>query len=501
MKKSGPTDKNARPNVSLGMKASQTTSVSHTQIFALQILKLPQEEMEQQIQVMKEKNPAILADDIDMCPVCNYPLKSVDGSGCQCVHSAKVNALADDTHLDGGEPWEVSSHSTRTNQQMEDDDPVARIASHEIQGSGIITALHALIERSDYMIADYLVGSMDHHGLLPEDIISETTNIVCVEKSHVEEVLRKLQSLDPPGIGARTPKESIMLQLTRLNPRNELAETIVSDYFIDLAQHHFRVISSALGITPRQVELTLTFLAQHISPYPAHGYDPDLAGITEGAPTIRPDVVIRQGYTGFEVDVVEQRRWEIGVSPFYLEARKKMRRDTNIATVSDREHVRSFVDQANNFVSALHQRWTTIRRVAEALVQLQSDFVEHGTSGLKPLTRKDVGAYLELHESTVSRATDGKFILMPNGRTIPFDDFFDNSLLIKDAIKDIIESENPRHPYSDQDLRKILLKQGHDVARRTIAKYRDELEIFPSRLRRNRVSPVSASVKTQKNSL
>lgn len=501
MKKSGPIDKNVHTSNSYGVQQNATIGMSHSQIYALQILKLHQEEMEQQIQVMKYKNPAIVADDVDLCPVCHYPVRSEDGSGCQCIRLSAVNALADDTHFDGGEPWEVSAQSTRDIVQTEDDDPMSRIVSHEMQGSGILTALHAQIAESEYVIADYLVGSLDHHGLLPKNIVEETASMMNVADLRVEDVLLKLQQLDPPGIGARTPEESIMLQLVRLNPRNELVETIVRDYFNDLAQHHFRIIANALGITPRQVEMTLPFLAMHISPYPAHGYDPDLAGISEGAPTIRPDVVIRQNQHGFEVDVVEQRRWNVHVSRLYLEVRKKMRRETDLSTISDREHVRSYVDQAANFISALNQRWNTIHRVAEALLILQNDFVERGTSGLRPLTRKDVGAYLDLHESTVSRATDGKFILMPNGRTVPFDDFFDNSLLIKDAIKDIIECEDPRHPFSDQQLRQILLKQGHDVARRTIAKYRDELEIFPSRLRRNRIVPVATAAQSRKDKL
>ncbi|HEY7849720.1 MAG TPA: hypothetical protein VIC27_06620, partial [Ktedonobacterales bacterium] len=120
------------------------------------------------------------------------------------------------------------------------------------------------------------------------------------------------------------------------------------------------------------------------------------------------------------------------------------------------------------------------------LIEMQCEFLEVGQSALKPLTRADVARKIGLHESTVSRATDGKFVLLPNGRTASFDDFFDASLPAKKALCDIITEENAQRPYSDEQLMRILQRQGIMIARRTIAKYREELQILPSRLRRSR---------------
>jgi RNA polymerase sigma-54 factor len=117
---------------------------------------------------------------------------------------------------------------------------------------------------------------------------------------------------------------------------------------------------------------------------------------------------------------------------------------------------------------------------------MQREFLEVGQSALKPLTRADVARKIGLHESTVSRATDGKYVLLPNGHTASFDDFFDASLPAKKALCDILTEENTQRPYSDEQLMRILQRQGIVIARRTIAKYREELQILPSRLRRSR---------------
>jgi RNA polymerase sigma-54 factor len=148
--------------------------------------------------------------------------------------------------------------------------------------------------------------------------------------------------------------------------------------------------------------------------------------------------------------------------------------------------VRHYLDQAQTFISALRQRWDTMQRVSDALIDVQREFLERGPSGLKPLTRADVAKLVDLHESTVSRATDGKFVLLPDGRTVSFDDFFDSSLPIKKALRELIAMENARHPLSDEQLARLLQRRGMTVARRTIAKYREEIGILPSRLRRQR---------------
>src|SRR5258705_9714665 len=138
-----------------------------------------------------------------------------------------------------------------------------------------------------------------------------------------------------------------------------------------------------------------------------------------------------------------------------------------------------------------------MQRVSDVLIELQRDFLLYGQSALKPLTRADVAKRVQLHESTVSRATDGKFVLLPTGRAIPFDEFFDSSLPVKKELRELIAAENPRHPFSDEQLARLLVKRGFPIARRTIAKYREEEGILPSRLRRSRAIPERVGAATQ----
>jgi RNA polymerase sigma-54 factor len=149
----------------------------------------------------------------------------------------------------------------------------------------------------------------------------------------------------------------------------------------------------------------------------------------------------------------------------------------------ERQHVRHYSARARFFIECVRQRWETLRRISEALIELQFDFLDKGVRYLRPLTRVELAEMVDLHESTVSRATANKYVLLPEGRTISFDDFFDSSLATKDTLRELIETEDPKRPLSDEDLSSLLGERGLPVARRTVAKYREAMRILPSRFR------------------
>jgi len=481
-------------NLTNDLVVKQGTTLSHNQIQAVRVLQYPGPELHNFITKALLENPALEGEECDICPVCHH---GGEGQSCDCVTIRQSQQHSSQEEIrDGREDWDMSLQSVRGAGSFDEDDedPLNRVSGRAEYGAGLLTALHALIPSRDYMIAEYLVGSLDSHGLLPPAIVGETAAILAIAEDRVESVLAALQQLDPPGVGARSPREALLIQLRRLREGGEahdLAELLLRDHFEDLAAKHFREIARMIGKTPRQIEQELNFIAQKLHPHPAHGFDPDLSGMAVGAPPVRPDVVIRQTLNGFEADIVEQRRWNLRLAESFSTARQLYRRDTSTGTSTDRELVRKSLDEASNLLQALKQRWQTMQRVADALIDLQRDYLERGNAGLRPLTRKDVGDRIMLHESTVSRATDGKFVLLPSGRTVPFDDFFNDSLLVKNAISNLIAQEDPRHPYSDEQLTSILNDQGMEVARRTVAKYREELSILPSRLRRNRLAQLT----------
>ncbi len=474
-----------RTSTSQENKTKQTKAYNQLQIFNITMLQKDQQSIEQDIKTTSRNNPAIEVEEKELCPICNRPYQGSLGDRCECAVSASNSS---DSVSDSYESAFEASYSGNSGNVADDTDPFARVSGVDSFCAGLKTALRAEYHKDMYPVIDYLIDNLNSQGYLPEDIVEETCDICSASEEDVTKILTSLQMLDPAGIGARSFRESLLLQLLRITPRHVVAEALIQDHFEDFAERRYREIAKALNVPQKIVENESQFIRDHLSPKPAHGFDPDLNNISEPAPTIRPDVVIRKTSQGMEVDVVESRRFKISVAESYTVIRKQMRKNSLNASEQERTLIRDSVDEANNFINAIHHRWQTIKHVCEALVTLQNEYLEHGTVGLRKLTRKDVGHQVGLHESTVSRATAGKFVLLPNGKTVPFDDFFDDSQYVKDKMREFIENEDPRHPLSDEQLMRLINRCGMDIARRTVAKYRDELKILPSRFRRSRAT-------------
>ncbi len=261
-----------------------------------------------------------------------------------------------------------------------------------------------------------------------------------------------------------------------------LAEQVVDRHLQAIAERRFVEIGRDLGTTSTHVRRAWDFIKANLNPYPAHAAIGGMVlagGNARGATAlVRPDVIIRRTEHGFEAEVVEGRRYQFHISQSYHSAV-----GTPKITDAERQHIRKYVSQAQFFIDCVQQRWVTLKKIADALIDVQYDFLDKGVRYLVPLTRSELALYVSLHEATISRATNDKYVLLPDGRTISFDDFFNASLRAKDTLRELIESEDSRHPLSDEDLAALLTQRGMPVARRTVAKYRESLKILPSRLR------------------
>ena len=480
----------------------QAPVISFRQIAAVRLLQLSSQDLEASISHEQLENPAFEAETRACCPQCNATLESpfapcpvcgARGAADPDSPERTRDALNESDGMDGLDGWDTPT-GTASMPDDDADDPMMRLSASTNSGAALLQSLCLSIADDDMEIAEYLVGSLDHHGFLPANIVEDAADALACDEDRVEDVLAALQRLDPPGVGARGAQECLLIQLQRLREvgkSHPLAELLVRDYLKELAFRHFREVAHAIGQTPRRIEEEWEYIREELHPYPAHGFDPDTSHLAQPATPVRPDVVIRRIGQSFVAEVVERNRFSLRVNAEYLWARKQFA--TLGADESTRTHIRTYVDQAQTFISALRQRWETMQRVSDALLELQHDFLEHGQSALKPLTRADVARHIELHESTVSRATDGKFALLPDGRVISFDDFFDASLPIKKALREVIATESARRPYSDEQLARLLDRQGITIARRTIAKYREELGILPSRLRRSRAETANSA--------
>ncbi len=181
-------------------------------------------------------------------------------------------------------------------------------------------------------------------------------------------------------------------------------------------------------------------------------------------------------------EVVESQRYFLRLNPLYQElARQAIRGNEASVTSEEKDHLTQFVGRAQLFLTNLRQRRETIRRIATYLIERQEPFLRHGVRYLEPLTRAEVASAIGVHESTVSRATANKHVQIPSHEVIPFSHFFTASLSIKDVLLELVTKE--ARPLTDQELVEMLRQRGFDVARRTVAKYRNQLKILPSTLR------------------
>ena len=470
----------------------QSLNISAKLIASIKILQCSAEELEQSIAREMSENPALEVEELNACLRCGTPLQAGICTACD----RQTDGAAQDTLVDTAS-WDEDLRSTGADLTAMDEldyDPLDFVGAEGSLADYLLRQLGAILPDRDMPIAEYLVGSINSHGYVTVSI-EEAAETLRVCPGDVEQVLSALQSLDPPGIGARDLRECLLIQLRVFEERGEchpIAGRVLDHYLHSLGEHHFLDIARELGVTSTQVKQAWRFIRANLNPYPAHAFEagdvPDVGISTRSdrSVTIRPDVVIRRTQQGFEAEVIESRRFQFSVNGLYSSLYHQSR-SHNMARGGlndhERQHIREYATRARFFMDCIRQRWETLSVISNALITFQYDFLERGVRYLRPLTRGELADHVELHESTVSRATANKYVLLPNGRTIPFDDFFDGSLAAKDLLRELIAGENPTKPYSDEDLAALLKVRGLPLARRTVAKYREALSILPSRFR------------------
>jgi RNA polymerase sigma-54 factor len=250
---------------------------------------------------------------------------------------------------------------------------------------------------------------------------------------------------------------------------------------MDLGEHKFGKIAHELHISTDAVAAVWNFVKTKLNPHPGHGVaatndrDRDTRSMY-----ILPDVIISRKDDEFEIDVVESRRFFLRINPMYAQLGGGQDSAAPL-NQDDRKHVQQYVSRAKLFIANINQRRQTLHNITRCLVARQREFLSEGVRHLKPLSRAAIAEELGIHESTVSRATAGKYVMLPSGEVIPFSHFFTPSLSIKDVIKEFVEREN--RPLTDAEIADRLRENGINIARRTVAKYRMQLNILPSSLR------------------
>jgi RNA polymerase sigma-54 factor len=337
------------------------------------------------------------------------------------------------------------------------------------------------LAQEQWPIAEMLIGNIDEYGYL-KATLEELTLSTGVAADKILEVLRVIQSFDPPGVGARDLRECLMLQLERSGQQQSLEYRIVRDFMEALGKRRIPEIARGTGTEVDEVQDALENIAR-LEPRPGRAYLPD------NDQYILPEVFVTRSGDDFVVSTNNEHIPHLRISNTYKDL---MAQGENSAEV--RNYIREKIRAGKFLIKSLHQRQQTILNIAREIVNRQRDFMDKGVAHLKPLTMVQIAQVVGVHETTVSRAVSGKYMQTPQGifemkyfftagiQTASGDGMSNTS--VKDMIAEIFKAEDPAKPLSDQEVVRMLQEKGIVIARRTVAKYRTELNILPSNLRK-----------------
>ena len=330
-------------------------------------------------------------------------------------------------------------------------------------------------------IGEHIVHNIDDNGYLQVPI-EEIADFMKTNIEEVELVLGVVQTFEPLGVGARNLKECLLIQVKEVRKLKGYIKRIIEGYLEDLATNRLQKISKELNIGIEEIQDACDFI-KGLEPKPGRAF----SGNNDSVKYITPDAEIELVEGKFVVTVKDSTAPRLNINSYYRSLMKTGKDEK--AT----EYLSQKFNSAMWIIKSIEQRRSTIKKVVESILKFQMDFFLKGEKALKPLTLKDIAEDIDMHESTISRTTNGKYVQTPRG-LFELKYFFSSSILsnkgdlsstsIKVTLKDIIEKENQKNPYSDQKTSEILKSQGISISRRTVAKYRDELNIPASSMRK-----------------
>jgi RNA polymerase sigma-54 factor len=505
--------------------------VSPSLIEANYILSLSRQELEEVISAEMDANPALDVDDRPTCAMCGGVL---DGTFCPtCLISQQSINHNEESFEDFPEQMNEASVTRDDN---DDFDPMTLVASDDDLHAQILADARTVLDPHEYPIAEYLVDGLDERGYLTTNL-EELAALVDWDLEAIQAVLDVIQDVAPIGVGARDLKECLLLQTRYLQGTKQdvpvQVDRIIDTHLAEFGAHKYGQIARDLALSTEEVEEARDFIRTHLNPFPLQASSAKSWRSPNQAAYVAPDVIISIKDGDLFCEVVDAKHFHLRISPMYdslsadmgrrnqrtreaangagpvLAASLKKHRSgesltdniaasTTLAEPSvdatpvtgnslnddDRNHVRQYSSRARLFISNIQQRRETLLKISLCICGLQENFLRGGVRELRPLTRAIVAQQVGVHESTVSRATANKYVMLPSRKVIPFSDFFTPSLSTKDVIKELIERETKAgQPLTDRRICDLLLQQGIRIARRTVAKYRAELRILPSTMR------------------
>ncbi len=473
----------------LQLRLSQQLTLTPQLQQAIRLLQLSTQDMNQEVARMLEENPLLeVADD---SATGTFPIEPRGTEGKTNDEPEQTHSDSDDRGADafGNEPadWNTGGGMARS-----EDDEDETFPEQAAEQASLRAHLHSQLTTSslddrDRRVVGLLIDALDENGYLAQNL-EELAELLPAELEitldDLETALVQLQHLDQPGLGARNLGECLALQLKAFpddTPQLELAIRLVSHHLELLAAHDFAKIKKLLHCSDDELRA-----AQHLivclNPKPGTEFGQSVADF------VVPDVIVEKYKNKWRARLNAEAMPKLRVNQIYANILQQ-RGDNNSSQLATQ------LQEAKWLIKNLQQRFDTILRVAEAIVERQGNFFEHGEIGMRPLVLREIAESLDLHESTISRSTTQKFMLTPRG-IYEFKHFFGSGLstesggtcsstAIRELIKQLVSAEDGHKPLTDSRMSEILAQQGIVVARRTIAKYREALHILPVNLRKS----------------
>ncbi len=461
-----------RMGYNLQLEQSQKLIMTPQLQQAIKILQLNAIELDQFIQKEIETNPFLELNE-------NYETdyeKNIKEIKRDKVKEIDWKEYSDDYHS-RGDSFSKGSYSGENDFNYEN-----MVSEKPTLQDYLMSQFHLTILNKKYhQVGEYIIYSLDENGYL-NLAIDEIVKEFDLEVKVVENILKVIQTFDPPGIAARNLKECLLIQLSHLGIDYPKAYEVIEKYLEEIADNKYPHVAKKLNVSVEEVQ-KICDLIRTLEPKPGRKFS------SFNHTYIVPDVVVKKVGHEYIIVVNDYNGPRLMIREDYR--KMLLSNDENSETV---KYINDKLNSASWLIKSIEQRQQTIYKVVEMIIRRQKDFFEYGKKFLKPMTLKEIAEEINVHESTVSRATNGKYVETPIG-TFELKYFFTSGIegdngegvsaeSVKSFIKEIIEGENPKKPLSDSKITDLLSAKGMTISRRTVAKYRDDLLIPPSSKRK-----------------
>ncbi|HET55995.1 MAG TPA: RNA polymerase sigma-54 factor [Ignavibacteria bacterium] len=480
--------------LSLQQKFALQQKLSPQQIQYQKLLQLNTFALEQRIKTELELNPIleeVLDEELELKEEEETPEDSLD---TEDDYDSSADEFEIEDYMN-----DVDIDNDRLNRSRDDEQTQPIAPQRTTLREQLVEQLNMLdLSDEEVIIGENIIGSLDRDGYFKADLKKIIKELKLFEEIDVtleqgEKVLSIIQTLEPVGIGARDLQECLLIQIrnSSYDPYySYLAEKILSDFYKEFVNKRFDIIEKEMNLTRTTLRSTLD-LIQKLNPKPGEG---NIDGVESNQ--ITPDFLIEKVENNYIVTLNDKSMPSVTISQTYLEMidSNKRRRKMNERDKETHKFLREKFESAKWFIASIQQRRNTLMKIMRAILEKQYHFFESGPKHLKPMIYKDIADEIGMDISTISRVVNGKYVQSPQGiHELKY--FFSEGLTtdsgddisnkhIKELIKEIIESESKKSPYSDEKISKMLQDKGIHIARRTVAKYREQLRLPVARLRK-----------------